>query len=145
MTANPNELGQFLKARRGELTAREVGLPEGVTLRRVPGLRREEVAQLASISTDYYTRLEQGRIKASASVLDALARTLKLDDDQRTYMYELAGKPATRHRRQTAQQVRPHMQRLLGHIDDAPAMVVTRIMDILAWNPLAAALMIDFG
>src|SRR6266540_2567007 len=72
-TADPNELGAFLKARRAELTPRDVGLPEGGTPRRVPGLRREEVAQLASISTDYYTRLEQGRINASASVLAANA------------------------------------------------------------------------
>ncbi len=84
--AHPNELGAFLKARRAELTPREASLPDTGSHRRVPGLRREEVAQLAAISIDYYTRLEQGRIRASASVLAALARVLQLDEDQRTYL-----------------------------------------------------------
>ncbi len=144
-TADPNELGAFLKARRAELTPRDVGLPEGGTPRRVPGLRREEVAQLASISTDYYTRLEQGRINASASVLAALARVLRLNDDQRAYLCERAGKHPTRPRSRPRQKVRPHMQRLLDHITDTPAMVERRNLDILAWNPRAAALMIDFA
>lgn len=144
--ADASALGAFLKARRSQLTPRDVGLPEGGTPRRVVGLRREEVAQLAAISTDYYTRLEQGRIDASASVLASLARVLSLDGDQRTYLYELAGKnPSTRPRRRSQQKVRPHLQRLLDHLNDTPAMVMTPIMDILAWNPLAAALMIDFG
>jgi transcriptional regulator with XRE-family HTH domain len=135
-----------LKARRAELAPRDVGLPEGGTHRRVEGLRREEVAQLAAISTDYYTRLEQGRIDASASVLESLVRVLRLDVDQRIYLYELSGKsPASRPRRRGQQKVRPHLQRLLDHLTDTPAMVMTPIMDILAWNPLAAALMIDFG
>lgn len=142
----PSELGAFLKARRAELTPHDAGLPEGRGLRRVPGLRREEVAQLAAISTDYYTRLEQGRIDASPSVLASLARVFRLDDDQRAYLYELAGKkPGSRSRRTTRRKVRPNLQRLLEQLTDTPAMVVTSIMDILAWNPLAAALMIDFG
>src|SRR2546429_4353299 len=86
-----NELGAFLRARRSELAPSDVDLPEGGRQRRVAGLRREEVAQLAAISTDYYTRLEQGRIHASAPVLASLARVLRLHDDQRTYLYELAG------------------------------------------------------
>ena len=144
--ADPTALGAFLKARRSELTPRAVSLPEGGTHRRVDGLRREEVAQLAAISTDYYTRLEQGRIDASASVLESLARVLRLDADQRTYLYELAGKnPSTRPRRRGPQKVRPHLQRLLDQLTNTPAMVMTPIMDILAWNPLAAALMIDFA
>src|ERR671939_1559414 len=89
-----NELGAFLRARRSELGPSDVDLPDGGRQRRVAGLRREEVAQLAAISTDYYTRLEQGRIRPSAPVLGSLARVLRLDDDQRTYMYELAGAPA---------------------------------------------------
>src|SRR5438874_12305801 len=89
-----NELGAFLRASRSELSPSDVGLPEGGTQRRVAGLRREEVAQLAAISIDYYTRLEQGRIQPSAPVLASLARVLRLDDDQRSYMYELAGTPA---------------------------------------------------
>src|SRR5215210_2960374 len=90
-----NELGGFLRARRSELSPSDVDLPEGGRQRRVAGLRREEIAQLAAISTDYYTRLEQGRISPSAPVFASLARVLRLDEDQRTYMNELVGSPAT--------------------------------------------------
>src|SRR6266480_7337356 len=138
-----NELGGFLKARRAELEPRDVGLPDAGTHRRVAGLRREEVAQLAAISTDYYTRLEQGRISPSAPVLASLARVLRLDDDQRAYMYELAGTPA-RSRRRAPQKVKPYLKRILDRID-APAIVMTPTHDLLAWNPLAAALMVDFA
>jgi len=138
-----NELGAFLRARRSELAPSDVDLPEGGRQRRVAGLRREEVAQLAAISTDYYTRLEQGRIQPSAPVLASLARVLHLDDGQRTYMYELAGTPA-KSRRRAPQKVKPYLRRLLDHID-APAIVMTPTHDILAWNPLAAGLMVDFG
>ncbi|MBV9337574.1 MAG: helix-turn-helix domain-containing protein [Solirubrobacterales bacterium] len=145
-TADPNELGAFLKARRSELSPRDVGLPNGLTLRRVPGLRREEVAQLAAISNDYYTRLEQGRISASAPVLEALARVLQLGSDQHAYLYQLAGQSSARRpRRRPAQKARPYMERILDHLSDTPAMIATPTMDILAWNRLAAALMIDFG
>jgi transcriptional regulator with XRE-family HTH domain len=138
-----NELGAFLRARRTELSPSDVDLPEGGNQRRVAGLRREEVAQLASISTDYYTRLEQGRIQPSAPVLASLARVLRLDEDQRVYMNELAGTPATS-RRRAPQKVKPYLQRILDLID-APAIVMTPTHDVLAWNPLAAALMVDFG
>jgi transcriptional regulator with XRE-family HTH domain len=138
-----NDLGDFLRARRSELNPSDVDLPEGGRQRRVAGLRREEVAQLAAISSDYYTRLEQGRISPSAPVLASLARVLRLDDDQRTYMYELAGTPA-KSRRRAPQKVKPYLQRLLDRID-APAIVMTPTHDILAWNPLATALMIDFA
>src|SRR5919108_4923199 len=142
-----NELGAFLRARRSELSPSDVDLPEGGTQRRVAGLRREEVAQLAVISIDYYTRLEQGRIHPSAPVLTSLARVLRLDDDQRTYLYGLAGTntAAARSRRRAPQKVKPYLQRVLDHITDAPAIVMTPTHDILAWNPLAAALMIDFS
>jgi transcriptional regulator with XRE-family HTH domain len=142
-TQDPNELGAFLRARRSELSPSDVDLPEGGTQRRVAGLRREEVAQLAAISIDYYTRLEQGRIQPSAPVLASLARVLRLDDDQRVYMHELAGTPA-KSRRRAPQKVKRYLQRVLDHVD-APAMVMTPTHDILAWNPLAAALMVDFG
>jgi transcriptional regulator with XRE-family HTH domain len=138
-----NELGEFLRARRSELSPSDVDLPEGGTQRRVAGLRREEIAQLAAISIDYYTRLEQGRIKPSTPVLASLARVLRLDEDQRTYMYELAGTPA-KSRRRSPQKVKAYLQRLLERID-APAIVMTPTHDILAWNPLAAALMVDFA
>jgi transcriptional regulator with XRE-family HTH domain len=142
-----NELGAFLRARRSELSPSDVDLHEGGTQRRVAGLRREEVAQLAAISTDYYTRLEQGRMRPSGPVLASLARVLRLDDDQRTYLYELAGTnmAAAKSRRRAPQRVKPYLQRVLDHITDAPAIVMTPTHDILAWNPLAAALMVDFG
>jgi transcriptional regulator with XRE-family HTH domain len=142
---NLNELGEFLKVRRAELSPRTVGLPETGGPRRVAGLRREEVALLAAISTDYYTRLEQGRIEPSASVLAALARVLHLGDDQRDYLLEIAGKKAYRPRRRAAQKVQPQLQRLLDDLTATPALVMGRRMDILAWNPLAAALVADFA
>src|SRR6266542_816306 len=132
--ADQNELAELLKARRSELAFSDLGLPDGGTQRRVAGLRREEVAQLASISP-------------SAPVLASLARVLQLTDDQRTYMYEVAGTNAAsaKSRRRAPQKVKPYMQRVLDHITDTPAIVMTPTHDILAWNQLAAALMIDFG
>jgi transcriptional regulator with XRE-family HTH domain len=122
------------------------GLPETGSRRKVAGLRREEVAQLAAISVDYYTRLEQGRVQASASALATLARALRLDDDQQTYLYELGGKTDARPRRRRAiQRVRPAVRRLLGQLTETPAIVLGRRMDILAWNPIAAALYTDFA
>ncbi|MFK3983375.1 helix-turn-helix domain-containing protein [Micromonospora sp. NPDC050397] len=148
MSAAPSrlsEFGDFLKARRTELTPREVGLPDNGAPRRVTGLRREEVAQLAAISVDYYTRLEQGRVRASASVLVTLARALRLDDDQQTYLYELAGKSRARPRRRQPQRVRPAMRRLLDRLGETPALVLGRRMDILDWNAGASALFTDFA
>ncbi|NIH80757.1 helix-turn-helix domain-containing protein [Amycolatopsis viridis] len=146
MPRNPraSQLGEFLKARRADLTPRAVGLPAGGN-RRVRGLRREEVAHLASISVDYYSRLEQGRIQASVPVLDALGRVLQLGDDERAYMFELAGKDAARPRRRSAQKVEPQLRRLLEDLPTTPAVVLGRRMDILAWNPMAAALVMDFS
>ncbi len=140
----PDGLGDFLKARRAQLTPREVGLPEADMHRRVAGLRREEVAQLAAISVDYLTRLEQGRVPASASVLITLSRALRLDDDQQAYLYELAGKTPLP-RRRPAQKARPAMQRLLGQLTETPAVVLGRRLDILAWNDSATALYTDFA
>jgi transcriptional regulator with XRE-family HTH domain len=142
--------GRFLPsharaARRAALTPREVGLPDAATRRKVAGLRREEVAQLASISVDYYTRLEQGRVPASVAVLDTLAAALRLDEDEQRYLYEIAGKPAARRRRRTRQAVRPAMRRLLDQLTGTPALVLGRRMDVLAWNDAAAALFTDFG
>ncbi|MDT0432836.1 MULTISPECIES: helix-turn-helix domain-containing protein [Streptomyces] len=143
--AHLNELGEFLKARRAELGPRTVGLPDSPGPRRVAGLRREEVARLAAISTDYYTRLEQGRMQASAPVLDALAQALHLDDDQRGYLFGLAGKEIARPRRRTRQKVQPQLRRLLDDLTVTPAVVMGRRMDVIAWNQLAAALITDFG
>ena len=139
-----SELGDFLKARRRELSPAAAGLPDDGR-RRVPGLRREEVALLASISPDYYTRLEQGRRLAAEPVLDALARALRLSEDERIYLFELSGKDAARPRRRPAQRVQPQLQRLLDDLTNTPAMVLGRRTDILAWNPLCAALFTDFA
>jgi transcriptional regulator with XRE-family HTH domain len=122
----------------------EVGLPETGTRWKVAGLRREEVAQLAAISVDYLTRLEQGRVQASASVLITLSRALRLDEDQQAYLYQLAGK-TPRPRRRPAQQPRPAMRRLLGQLTDMPAVVLGRRLDILDWNRGATALYTDFA
>lgn len=142
--ADPNELGAFLRARRAELSPGAVGLPE-LSRRKVPGLRREEVAQLAAISVDYYTRLEQGRVAASAAVLATLSAALRLDEDQQRYLYEIAGKADARPRRRRARQsLRPAMRRLLDRLD-TPAVVLGKRMDVLAWNDTAAALFADFA
>ncbi|MGW1604569.1 helix-turn-helix domain-containing protein [Streptomyces eurythermus] len=147
MNRNPhlNELGEFLKARRGELTPSDVGL-RGGQRRRVRGLRREEVALLAAISTEYYARIEQGRLQASAPLLNEIAQVLRLNDDQRTYLFELAAKenvrPATPADRQ---RVDTQLQRMLDDLTATPAFVIGRRTNILAWNRLAAALWTDFG
>jgi len=148
MSADPphgGQLGQFLKARRAELAPDDVGLPSGDSHRRVSGLRREEVAQLASISVDYLSRLERGRVPASTTVLTALAQALRLDDDQRAYMYQLGGKPAAARRPPPVQKARPAMKRLLAQLTETPALVIGKRFDILAWNPMAAALYTDFA
>ncbi|WP_328473223.1 helix-turn-helix domain-containing protein [Streptomyces sp. NBC_00448] len=150
-SAHLRELGEFLRHRRGELTPAQVGLPErGHTQRRVQGLRREEVAQFAAISTDYYVRIEQGRLAPSQPVLDALVRELRLDGDQRTYVEGLVDQAArTGHRKAPRRSARPklhpHLARLLGQLTDTPAIVFGPRLDILAWNPLAAALLCDFA
>jgi transcriptional regulator with XRE-family HTH domain len=140
-----DELGTFLKARRAALTPQAVGLPD-TSHRKVAGLRREEVAQLAAISIDYYTRLEQGRVQASATVLATLARALRLTDDEQTYLYAVAGKSDSRpRRRRPAQKVRPAIRRLLDQLTENPAIALGRRMDVLAWNEAAAALFTDFA
>jgi transcriptional regulator with XRE-family HTH domain len=142
---HPHELGEFLKARRAQLKPQDVGLADGGAPRKVAGLRREEVAQLAAISVDYLTRLEQGRVQASVSVLTTLARALRLDDDQQTYLYQLVGKTPLRSRRRPAQKPRPAMRRLLDQLTETPAVVFGRRFDILDWNASAAALYTDFA
>ncbi|MFI7386622.1 helix-turn-helix domain-containing protein [Streptomyces sp. NPDC049813] len=145
-SADARTLGEFLKARRAELDPRACGLP-GTGARRVAGLRREEVALLAAISVDYYTRLEQGRVRASAAVLDTLSRALRLDEDQQSYLYEVAGRSDDRPRRtrRPTQRIRPAMRRLLSQLTETPALVLGRHLDVLAWNPAAVALYTDFA
>ncbi|MEU6646846.1 helix-turn-helix transcriptional regulator [Saccharomonospora sp. NPDC046836] len=144
-SAHLTELGSFLKARRDELSPDAFDLPDDGRVRRVAGLRREEVAKQAAISTDYYTRLEQGRIPPSESVLAALAPVLRLSDDQRDYLFELAGKEQARPRHQARQRAQPQLRLLLGDLASIPGVVLGRRMDVLAWNPLAAALITDFA
>ncbi|WP_372352337.1 helix-turn-helix domain-containing protein [Streptomyces sp. KL116D] len=141
-----NELGEFLKARRAEVTPDQVGLaPEG-RRRRVAGLRREEVARLAAVSTEYYTRIEQGRLQASAALLDDLARVLLLNYDQRAYLFELAAKPTPSTAPRTeGQQVDEQVQRMLDDLTATPAFVIGRCTDVLAWNRLATAVFTDFA
>ncbi|MFI6037992.1 helix-turn-helix domain-containing protein [Streptomyces sp. NPDC051315] len=138
------ELGEFLKVCRAQLSPRTVGLPESGTPRRVPGLRREEVAQLVGISTHAYARLEQGRAPVSRSVLATLARVLHLDDVQRDHLFELAARGTCEPRRRPVQKVHPQLRRILDELTTTPALVLGRRLDILAWNPLAAALLTDF-
>lgn len=144
-----NDLGEFLKARRAELTPAQVGLPDGGP-RRVPGLRREEVAVLAAISTDYYSRLEQGRMPASPAVLASLAQVLRLDDDQRAYLYELAAKEEYRPPRPASAatprpRVQAQLQRMLDDMTHTPAFVIGPRTEVVAWNAMGAALITDFG
>ncbi|WP_199191167.1 helix-turn-helix domain-containing protein [Amycolatopsis sp. CA-126428] len=137
------ELGAFLKARRAALDPADLGLPSGVTQRRVKGLRREELAQLAGISVDYYTRLEQGRGKnVSDAILGALARALRLDAGEESYLRNLAA--PKRREKSAPQRVRPELQHLLDAVQ-APAFVFGRYLDVLAWNALGGAVSFDFG
>ncbi|MFF7073409.1 helix-turn-helix transcriptional regulator [Streptomyces pseudovenezuelae] len=138
------ELGEFLKVCRAQLGPRTVGLPESGAPRRVPGLRREEVARLAGISTHAYTRLEQGRAPVPTTVIATLARVLHLDDAQRDHLFELAAAGAREPRRRPVQKVHPQLRRILDELSTTPALVIGRHLDILAWNPLAAALLTDF-
>ncbi|MEU7635877.1 helix-turn-helix transcriptional regulator [Streptomyces sp. NPDC039016] len=145
--ATGRELGDFLRSRRARIQPEEVGFP-GHGRRRVPGLRREEVAQLAGVSVDYYIRLEQGRgPSVSDAVLDAIGRVLRLDGTEQEYLRRVA-RPAVRRasvaRRASAdgpaaQEVRPGLRLLLDTIDKAPAFVLGRRMDVLAWNGLGDA------
>jgi transcriptional regulator with XRE-family HTH domain len=141
-----NDLGEFLKARRRELNPADVGLPAGSQGRRVAGLRREEVALLAAISTDYYTRLEQGRIQASPSVLNSLSLALRLDQDQRAYLHELASRDRPRpEHRQAQYQADPQLQRMLDDMTHTPAFVIGPRTEVVAWNAMGAALITDFA
>jgi transcriptional regulator with XRE-family HTH domain len=142
-----NDLGGFLRARRAALDPRRAGLPDNGRQRRVPGLRREELSQLANVSVDYVVRLEQGRTRrVSRPVLDALADALQLTPDERAYLATLAEvASATRTRRPATPEITPQLRQLLDDMDNIPAMVVYRRMDVLAWNRGAAALLTDFG
>ncbi|GIG67022.1 helix-turn-helix transcriptional regulator [Phytomonospora endophytica] len=129
------EIGDFLQSRRARIRPAEVGLPEGVRRRRVPGLRREELAQLAGVSMGYYTRLEQGAADgASDSVLDAIARVLRLDPTETAHLRRLA-RPGPR-RPAPPEVLRPSVANMVAAIRDVPVLVLGRRFDVLAWNRL---------
>ncbi|WP_416964834.1 helix-turn-helix transcriptional regulator [Streptomyces sp. Agncl-13] len=137
------ELAEFLRRRREELRPRDVGLVEGPR-RRTRGLRREEVAQLAGMSTDYYARLEQQRApQPSVQITTALARALRLTPDERDHLFTLIGHNAPV-RFQRSEHVSPALLRVLERLnDDTPAIVLTDMADTLAMNPIATALLGD--
>jgi transcriptional regulator with XRE-family HTH domain len=142
---NRDEIRQFLTSRRAKITPEQAGLPASGGNRRVAGLRREEVALLAGVSVDYYTRLERGNLgRVSEAVLDALAQALRLDQAERGHLFDLAraANPSARRRRRPPplQRVRPGIQRILDAITDAPADLRNGRRDILAANRLGAAL-----
>ncbi|MBJ7289467.1 helix-turn-helix transcriptional regulator [Williamsia sp.] len=139
------ELGAFLQARRAAVSPADVGLPD-TGRRRVPGLRREEVATLVGVSTDYYVRLEQNRGgRPSESVLNAIAAALNLDGAQRAHLFDLARPGKRLHMPATISGERVGTA-TLAFLDTltVPAMVMTRCTQVIAWNPLAAALLADF-
>lgn len=141
-------LAAFLRARRASLRLEDVSLPDYGDQRRVAGLRREEVAQLAGVSVDYYTRIEQGRVSnPSGPVLDALARALRLSEDETRHLHRLSRQPPAGHWSAVGgkQRVRPMLRILLDDMPDVPAVVMGRRMDILAWNSAACALIGDLA
>ncbi|MGC0417420.1 helix-turn-helix transcriptional regulator [Embleya sp. AB8] len=140
------DLGDFLRSRRARLKPDDVGLTQYGERRRVPGLRREELARLAGVSADYYVRFEQGRAEhVSAEVLDAVAAALRLNRDEHEHLRALVRAVGARHPAPPAptQRVRPGLRRLLDSVPETPAFVLGRRTDILAWNPLFATLFID--
>ncbi|MEV0641592.1 helix-turn-helix transcriptional regulator [Streptomyces sp. NPDC050619] len=138
------ELADFLRSRRERITPADVGLPAGQR-RRTPGLRREEVAHLAFMSTEYYTRLEQARAPhPSREVLAQLARALRLSDAERDHLHHLAGTPPGPPPG-PSREVRQSIADLLHRLPQAAAIVVSATYEVIAWNELAAALMEDFS
>ena len=138
------ELARFLRERRENLRPSDVGLPAGPR-RRTPGLRREEVSGLANMSVDYYARLEQARgPRPSPRVLDAITSALRLDTAERTHLFRLAGATPTPPGG-LASRVRPHVAELLRRMPEAGAIVTDATYTVIAWNPLAEALLGDLA
>jgi transcriptional regulator with XRE-family HTH domain len=137
------QLGEFLQTRRSQVRPEDLGLPTYGERRRVPGLRREELALLAGVSTSYDTRLEQGQsLNASPQVLDAVAVALRLDEAERLHLHNLARPARTsgRGRRPAPERVTEATGQLLEALGDVPAIVLGRRSDVLAWNRLGHAL-----
>jgi transcriptional regulator with XRE-family HTH domain len=138
------DITEFLRSCRARITPKDAGLPLRHGTRRVPGLRREEVALLAGVSADYYIRLERGRVHASDAVLDAVARALALNDTEREHLYTLNRPVRPSAAPIPPQRLRPGLRLALDSIGDVPAMVTGRRLDVLAANRLARALLTDF-
>jgi len=140
------ELAGFLRTRRERIDPADARVPEQRrSRRRTPGLRREEVAELANVSVDYVTRLEQGRgLRPSPEVLDSLAAALRLTDDERAYLFDLARQRPSVPCRAPRRQAGPLAQ-LVQDLSPLPAMLTDHRFDILAWNPEMAGLMLDFS
>lgn len=139
------ELGAYLTARRARLTPADVNLPS-TGWRRVPGLRREEVAQLVGVSVDYYVRLEQGRERTpSAQVVDALAVALRLDEDGRQHLFRLAGQSPRARPAAVTDRVDPSLAELMAAWPNNPAIVYNRAYDVLASNAIADVLFHDWA
>ncbi|MFC3300217.1 helix-turn-helix domain-containing protein [Arthrobacter agilis] len=145
MPADRSQLGAFLRARRDGLTPTAAGMQPFPGPRRVPGLRKEELAVLAGVSADYYSRLEQGRqANVSRSVLDALARALRLDEVERAHLFVLADPTIARRAHPTAvQQPDAGLLRLMTALDHLPALILGRRGEILATNTLLTAVLRD--
>jgi len=141
---NRDELAAFLRARRARVSPRQAGLPE-TGPRRTPGLRRQEVAQLAGMSIDYYIRLEQGRGPSpSRQVLGALARALMLSGDERDYLFRMGGEAVPQPAR-PSREITPGIRRLLDSMPTTPAYVVDAAYNVLAWNTLATRFIGDLA
>ncbi|MEU0741379.1 helix-turn-helix transcriptional regulator [Streptomyces sp. NPDC006134] len=139
-------LGEFLKAKRAGVSPEDVGLPDSGRPRRVPGLRREEVAQLADVSVDYYTRLEQGRTtQASDAVLSGIAKALRLTPAEWEYLRLCARAPVRPVSPPPADSVSPATQALLDSMVRVPAVVLGRRMDVIGWNAMGSALFTDLS
>ncbi|MEV1004123.1 helix-turn-helix transcriptional regulator [Nonomuraea sp. NPDC050202] len=147
-TGKDRELAAFLRSRRARLGPADVGLPASGERRRVPGLRREELAALAGVSIAHYTRLEQGNARnVSAAVLDAVARALRLTEDERLYLHRRAHpgldpEPAPV---QEAPALRQGLRQLLASLETVPALILDSDTTVVAWNRLGAALFADFA
>ncbi|MEO3861717.1 helix-turn-helix transcriptional regulator [Acrocarpospora sp. B8E8] len=135
-----DDLREFLRTRRARISPQDAGLPASMGVRRVPGLRREEVALLAGVSAEYYERLERGRSRnASASVLDSIARVLHLNSAERDYLLALANAPRSRSVNPPAPRLRPGLRRALDLMIDVPALVLGPRRDVIAINDLGTA------
>ncbi|MEW2573510.1 helix-turn-helix transcriptional regulator [Streptomyces sp. NPDC047070] len=140
------ELAAFLRTRRERLDPDDLGLPSRRRSRRTPGLRREEVAELAGVSVDYVVRLEQGRgLRPSADVLAALSRALRLSADERAYLFDLARQRRPDTAEGPATTAAPTLARLVEDLSPLPAMVLNHRYDIVAWNREMAGLLVDFA